>query len=128
MALNREEIVKAIAEMPVFELTQLIKDLEEKLGVSAAAAMAPVAVAPAAPESSAAAEEEQSAFDVMLTSFGTSKVPVMKVVRTLTGKGLKDVKDLVESAPVVVKEGISREDAEKAKQQLEEAGASVELK
>ena len=119
MALNREEIIEAIAGMPVIELTQLIKDLEEKLGVSAAAAVAAAAPAPSAEGAEAAAEEEQTAFSVMMTSFGQAKVPVIKSVRTITGKGLKEAKELVEGVPVAIKEGLTREEAETIKKQLE---------
>jgi large subunit ribosomal protein L7/L12 len=126
MALSNEEIIEALSAKPVMEVVELVKALEEKWGVSAAA---PVAVAaaggPAAPE---AAEEEKSEFDVVLSSFGDNKVAVIKVVRTVTGLGLKEAKDLVEGAPSPVKEGVPKEEAEEIKKQLEEAGAQVDVK
>lgn len=126
MALSNEELIEALSEKPVMEIVELVKALEEKWGVSAAA---PVAVAAgggaAAPE---AAAEEQTEFDVVLTSFGDNKVAVIKVVRTLTGLGLKEAKDLVEGAPSPIKEGAPKEEAEDIKKQLEEAGAQVEIK
>jgi large subunit ribosomal protein L7/L12 len=126
MALSREEILNAIAEMTVMDIVELIKAMEEKFGVSAAAA---VAAAPAAAAAAAApAEEEKTEFDVILKDSGEKKVNVIKVVRALTGLGLKEAKDLVDGAPSTVKEGVSKADAAEAKKQLEEAGASVELK
>ena len=126
MALNKQEILDGIAEMSVLDLSELIKDMEEKFGVSAAAA---VAAAPAAAAPGEAAEaEEQTAFDVMLTGFGDKKVGVIKVVRTITGLGLKEAKDMVEAAPSPVKEGVTKEEAEGFKKQIEEAGGTVELK
>ncbi len=126
MALNKQEILDGIAEMSVLDLSELIKDMEEKFGVSAAAA---VAAAPAAAAPFDAAEaEEQTAFDVMLTGFGDKKVGVIKVVRTITGLGLKEAKDMVEAAPSPVKEGVTKEEAEGFKKQIEEAGGTVELK
>jgi large subunit ribosomal protein L7/L12 len=126
MALSREEILNAIAEMTVMDVVELIKAMEEKFGVSAAAA---VAAAPAAAAAAAApAEEEKTEFDVILKDSGDKKVNVIKVVRALTGLGLKEAKDLVDGAPSTVKEGVSKADAAEAKKQLEEAGASVELK
>jgi len=126
MALNKQEILDGIAEMSVLDLSELIKDMEEKFGVTAAVA---VAAAPAAAGGAAAAEaEEQTAFDVMLTGFGDKKVAVIKAVRTITGLGLKEAKDLVEAAPSAVKEGVNREDADNFKQQIEEAGGTVDLK
>ena len=128
MALNKEEILDAIAEMSVLDLSELIKDMEEKFGVSASAAVA-VAAAPAAGGGDAAGgAEEKDEFDVMLTGFGDKKVGVIKAVRGITGLGLKEAKDLVEGAPNAVKEGVSKADAEEMKKQLEEAGATVELK
>lgn len=126
MALNKTEILDAIAGMTVLELSELIKLMEEKFGVSAAAA----AVAVAAPAASAAAPavEEQTEFTVMLNAAGEKKVEVIKVVRAATGLGLKEAKDLVDGAPKAVKEGISKADAEALKKQLEDAGAKVELK
>src|ERR687890_523456 len=126
MAVASAEILDAIANMTVLELSQLIKEVEEKFGVSAAAA-AVVAAAPAA-GAAAAPAEEQTEFTVMLTAVGESKVNVIKVVRAVTGLGLKEAKDLVDGAPKPVKEGIAQEEADQIKTQLEEAGASVELK
>jgi large subunit ribosomal protein L7/L12 len=124
MAVAKEEILESIASMTVLELSELIKETEEKFGVSAAAA---VSVA-AAPVSAAPAAEEQTEFTVILTSAGESKVNVIKVVRAVTGLGLKEAKDLVDGAPKPVKEGISKEDAEALKKQLTEAGAGCEIK
>jgi large subunit ribosomal protein L7/L12 len=124
MALTKEDILNAIAEMPVMDLVELIKAAEEKFGVSAQAAVA-VAAGPAA---AAEAEEEQTEFDVILTSFGAAKVGVIKAVRSATGLGLKEAKDVVESAPKAIKEGVSKADAEALKAMLEEAGATVEIK
>ena len=126
MALNKEEILDAIAGMTVLELSELIKQMEEKFGVSAAAAA--VAAAPAAAAGGAAAAEEQTEFTVMLLGAGEKKVEVIKVVRAATGLGLKEAKDLVDSAPKPVKEGISKADAEALKKQLDDAGAKVEIK
>lgn len=125
MALSKEDILNAIAEMSVMEVVELVEAMEEKFGVSAAAA---VAAAPAAAGDAGAAEEEQTEFDVILTSAGEKKVNVIKAVRGITGLGLKEAKELVDGAPKAVKEAASKEDAEEAKKQLEEAGASVELK
>jgi large subunit ribosomal protein L7/L12 len=121
-----EKFISYVENMTVLELSELIKALEDRLGVSAAAPVA--AMAAAAPAEAAEAAEEKTEFDVVLTSFGSSKVGVIKIVRTLTGLGLKDAKDLVEAAPKAVKEGASKEEAEKIKKDLEGAGASVELK
>ena len=125
--MSREEVLNAISEMSVLELSELIKDMEDKFGVSAAAA-----VAVAAPVAGGAAEdsssEEQTEFDVILSSFGEKKVGVIKTVRALTGLGLKEAKDLVESAPAPIKEGVNKDEAEDVKKQLEEAGGSVEVK
>ncbi len=126
MAIAKAEILEAIANMTVLELSQLIKDMEEKFGVSAAAA-AVVAAAPAA-GAAAAPVEEQTEFTVMLTAVGESKVNVIKVVRAITGLGLKEAKDLVDSAPKPVKEGIPKADAEAIQKQLTEAGATAEIK
>lgn len=126
MAVSKEEILETISNMTVMEVVDLISAMEEKFGVSAAAA---VAAAPAA--TAAAAEalvEEQTEFDVVMTSFGEKKVNVIKVVRALTGLGLKEAKDMVEGVPSTVKEGITKEEAEDIKKQLEEAGATVEVK
>ena len=123
---TKEEILDAIAEMSVLELSELLKDFEEKFGVTAAA---PVAVAAAAPASdNSDEEEEQDSFDVVLTGAGDKKIQVIKEVRARTNLGLKDAKDLVDGAPNAVLEGASKEDAEKAKEALEAAGASIELK
>jgi|TARA_B110000116_G_scaffold161257_1_gene139482 large subunit ribosomal protein L7/L12 len=125
MALSNEDLLKELSAKPIMEVVELVKMLEDEWGVSAAA---PVAVAAAAGGDAAAASEEQTEFDVVLTSFGEAKVAVIKAVRAITGLGLKEAKDAVESAPSTVKEGASKDDAEGFKKQLEEAGASVELK
>lgn len=128
MALNKEEVLDAIAEMSVLDLSELIKDMEEKFGVSASAAVA-VAAAPAAGGGEVAeGAEEKDEFDVILTGFGDKKVGVIKAVRSITSLGLKEAKDLVESAPTPVKEGIAKAEAEEFKKQIEEAGGTVELK
>ena len=125
--MSREEILNAIGEMSVLELSELIKDVEDKFGVSAS-----VAVAVAAPTVGAsgeeAASEEQTEFDVMLASFGEKKVGVIKAVRAITALGLKEAKDLVEAVPSVVKEGVNKDESEEIKKKLEEAGATVEIK
>jgi large subunit ribosomal protein L7/L12 len=126
MAVSKAEILDAIAGMTVLDLSELIKEMEEKFGVSAAAAA--VAVAAPAAGGGAAAVEEQTEFTVMLNSAGEKKVEVIKVVRAATGLGLKEAKDLVDGAPKAVKEGISKADAEALKKQLEEAGANVDIK
>ena len=126
MALNKAEILDAIAGMTVLELSELIKEMEEKFGVSAAAAA--VAVAAPAAGGAAAAAEEQTEFTVVLTEAGANKVSVIKAVRELTGLGLKEAKDLVDGAPKPVKEALAKADAEAAKKKLEEAGAKVEVK
>jgi len=126
MAVSKAEILDAIAGMTVLDLSELIKEMEEKFGVSAAAAA--VAVAAPAAGGAAAAAEEQTEFTVMLNSCGEKKVEVIKVVRAATGLGLKEAKDLVDGAPKAVKEGVSKADADALKKQLEEAGASVEVK
>ncbi len=123
--LTNEDILNAIADMSVMDVVELVSAMEEKFGVSAAAAAAPVAVAGG---DAGAAVEEKDEFDVMLTSFGDKKVAVIKAVRGITGLGLKEAKDMVESAPVAIKEGASKAEAEDIQKQLEEAGASVELK
>ena len=126
MAVSKDEIIETIAGMTVMEVVELIEAMEEKFGVTAAAA---VAAAPAgAGGGEAAPEEEQTEFDVVLTSFGSSKVGVIKAVRALTSLGLKEAKEAVESVPNTVKEGVSKDEAEEAKKQLEEAGATVEVK
>ncbi len=123
--LSNEDILNAIADMSVMDVVELVSSMEEKFGVSAAAvAAAPVAVAAEA----GAAAEEKTEFNVMITSFGDKKVAVIKAVRSITGLGLKEAKDLVESAPAAVKEGVTKAEADEMQKQLEEAGASVELK
>ncbi|MCB4810190.1 50S ribosomal protein L7/L12 [Methylovorus menthalis] len=126
MALSKAEILDAIASLTVLELSELIKDLEEKFGVSAAAAAVAVAAAPAA--GGAAAAEEKTEFDVILLSAGDNKVNVIKAVRELTSLGLKEAKDLVDGAPKAVKEAVSKADADAAAKKLEEAGAKAEVK
>jgi large subunit ribosomal protein L7/L12 len=125
MAISKEDILEAIANMSVMDVVDLISAMEEKFGVTAAAAVA-VAAAPAG--EAAAAVEEKTEFNVVMTGFGANKVAVIKVVRGVTGLGLKEAKDMVEAAPSVVKEGASKAEADDIKKQLEEAGASVELK
>ncbi len=126
MAASQEEILETISNMTVMEVVDLISAMEEKFGVSAAAA---VAAAPAAAAGEAApAAEEKTEFDVVMSSFGSNKVAVIKAVRAITSLGLKEAKEMVEGAPVTVKEGASKEEAEDIKKQLEEAGASVEVK
>ena len=125
MAVSQEEILETISNMSVMDVVDLISAMEEKFGVSAAAA---VAAAPAAGGGEAAAAEEQTEFDVVMSSFGANKVSVIKVVRAITGLGLKEAKEMVESAPSTVKEAASKSEAEEIKKTLEEAGASVELK
>ncbi len=127
MALSNEELIEELSNKPIMEVVELVKALEEKWGVSAAAPVA-VAAAGAAAGGDAAAAEEQTEFDVVMTSFGGNKVSVIKVVRAITGLGLKEAKDLVEGAPAPVKEGVNKDEAEDVKKQLEEAGASVEVK
>jgi large subunit ribosomal protein L7/L12 len=123
---NVEQIMNAVKSMTVLELAELVKALEEEFGVTAAA---PVIAAGAVPGAApAAAEEEKSEFNVILASFGSNKIQVIKVVRAITGLGLKEAKDLVEAVPSAVKEGVSKDEAENIKRQLEEAGAGVELK
>ena len=123
--MTKEEILQAIEGMTVLELSELVKDMEEKFGVSAAA---PVAVAAAPAAGAAAGGEEKSDFDVVLASDGDKKINVIKVVRELTGRGLKEAKAMVDGAPATVKEGVAKAAAEEMKAKLEEAGASVELK
>ncbi len=128
MAVTKEEVIEFISNMTVLELSEFIKELEDKFGVSAAAPVA-VAAAGAAPAGDAgAAEEEKTEFDVILTDFGSQKIKVIKEVRAVTGLGLKEAKDLVESAPKPIKEGVSKEEAEKIKEQIEAVGAKVEIK
>jgi len=127
MSVSKEDILNAVAEMSVMDVVELVEAMEEKFGVSAAAAVAAAPVAGAAgPEAGGA--EEKDEFEVVLTSAGEKKVNTIKVVRTLTGLGLKEAKALVDEAPSSLKEGVSKDDAEDMKKQLEEAGASVELK
>jgi len=124
MAISKDDILEAISNMTVLEVVDLISAMEEKFGVSAAAAVAVAAPAAAA----APAAEEQTEFNVVLTSFGANKVNVIKVVREVTGLGLKEAKDLVEGVPSSVKEGVSKADADSLKKKLEEAGAAVDIK
>ncbi len=124
--MSREEILSAISELSVLELSELINDMEEKFGVSAAAAVA--VAAPAAAAADAGGSEEQTEFDVVLSSFGEKKVSVIKAVRAITSLGLKEAKDLVESAPAPIKEGVPKDEAEELKKQLEDAGGTVEVK
>ncbi len=124
MAVTREEIIEALKEMSLLEASELVKDIEETFGVSAAA---PVAVA-AAPAAGAAAAEEKSEFDVVLEGFGDNKIAVIKVVREITGLGLKEAKEVVENAPKAIQEGVAKDKAEEIKKQLEDAGAAVTLK
>ena len=123
--MSREEILSAISELSVLELSELINDMEEKFGVSAAAA---VAVAAPAAAADGGGSEEQTEFDVVLSSFGDKKVGVIKAVRAITSLGLKEAKDLVESAPAPIKEGVPKDEAEELKKQLEDAGGTVEVK
>lgn len=127
MAVSKEEILEAISNMSVMEVVELISDMEEKFGVTAAAPVAIAAGAMGGGEA-AAAVEEQTEFDVVMSSFGANKVSVIKVVRAMTGLGLKEAKDLVEGVPSSIKEGIGKDEAEDVKKQLEEAGATVEIK
>ena len=124
MAVSKDEILETIGNMSVIEVVDLIEAMEEKFNVSAASAVA----AAAAPAASAASAEEKTEFDVVMSSFGSNKVSVIKVVRAITGLGLKEAKDLVEGAPSAMKEGVTKAEAEDMKKQLEEAGASVEVK
>jgi large subunit ribosomal protein L7/L12 len=129
--MNKEEIIKAIEEMTVLELSELVKELEERFGVSAAApvaAMPMVGMAGVAAATAAPAEEEKTEFDVILKAAGSNKIATIKAVRELTSLGLKEAKELVDNAPKPVKEGVSKEEAEEAKKKLEEAGAEVEIK
>jgi large subunit ribosomal protein L7/L12 len=126
MAVSKEEVIEAIANLSVLDLSQLIKDLETKFGVSAAASVA--VAAPAAGGAAAPAAEEQTEFTVTLAAIGDKKVEVIKVVRAATGLGLKEAKDLVDGAPSTIKEGVSKADAEALKKQIEEAGAKAEIK
>ena len=125
MAVTREEIIEALKEMSLLEASELVKDIEETFGVSAAA---PVAVAAAAPAEGGAAAEEKTDFDVVLEGFGDNKIAVIKVVREITSLGLKEAKELVEGAPKPIQEGVAKDKAEEIKAKLEEAGAAVTLK
>lgn len=127
MAINKDEILEAVANMSVMEVVELVEAMEEKFGVTAAAPVA-MAVAGGAGDAGAGAEAEKTEFDVVMTSFGSNKVSVIKAIRGITGLGLKEAKELVEGAPANVKEGIAKDEAEDIKKQLEEAGASVEVK
>ena len=124
---SKEDVLEAISQMSVMDLVELISEMEEKFGVTAAAPVA-VAAAPAAGDSAEAAGEEQTEFEVVLAGAGDNKIAVIKAVRAITGLGLKDAKDLVEGAPKPLKDSVSKDEAEEIKKQLEEAGASVELK
>lgn len=126
--ITKDQVVEFIGNMTVLELSEFIKELEDKFGVEAAAPAAAVVAAPAAGGDAGAAEEEQTEFDVILAGAGGNKIAVIKAVRAITGLGLKEAKALVDEAPKALKEGISKEEAEEAKKQLEEAGAEVEVK
>lgn len=126
MALSNAEIIEALEQKPLLEVVELVKEMEDKWGVSAA--VATVAAAPAAGGAGAEAAEEQTEFDVVMSSFGANKVAVIKAVRAITGLGLKEAKDMVEGAPATIKEAASKDEAADIKKQLEEAGASVEVK
>ena len=126
MAMSNEDLLKELSAKPIMEVVELVKMLEEEWGVSAAAPVA-VAAAPGA-GAEAAAAEEQTEFDVVMSSFGANKVSVIKAVRTITALGLKEAKDMVEGVPATVKEGVPKDEAEEVKKQLEEAGAAVEVK
>ena len=125
--ITKEDVLEFIANMTVLELSELVKEMEEKFGVSAAAPVAMMAAGPADGAAGAAAEEKTE-FDVILTTFGDKKIQIIKEVRAITGLGLKEAKELVESVPVALKEGIAKEDAEKIKAQIEEAGGQAEVK
>ena len=126
--ITREDVVEFIANMSVLDLSELVKEMEEKFGVSAAAPVAMMAAGPGAGAGAAEAAEEKTEFDVILAAHGDKKIQVIKEVRAITGLGLKDAKELVDGAPKPVKEGVVKEEAEKIKTQLEEAGAQVEIK
>ena len=125
---TKEDVIEFIANMSVLDLSELVKEMEEKFGVSAAAPVAMMAAGPGDAGGGAAAEEEQTEFDVILTAFGDKKIQVIKEVRAITGLGLKDAKALVDEVPKPVKEGVAKDEAEKIKAQLEEVGAQVEIK
>ncbi len=126
MAVSKDEMLEAISNMTVMEVVELVEAMEEKFGVSAA--VATVAAAPAAGDGDGAAVEEQTEFDVVMSSFGANKVSVIKVVRALTSLGLKEAKEMVEGVPATIKEAVAKDEAEDVKKQLEEAGAEVEIK
>ena len=126
--ITKEDVIEFIASMSVLDLSELIKEMEEKFGVSAAAPVAMMAAGPGDAAGGAEAAEEKTEFDVILTAFGDKKIQVIKTVRAITSLGLKDAKELVDGAPQPVKEGVGKEEAEKIKAQLEEAGAQVEVK
>ncbi len=126
--ITKEDVIEFISNMTVLELSELIKEMEEKFGVSAAAPVAMMAAGAAGGEAGGEAAEEKTEFDVILTGFGDKKIQVIKEVRAITGLGLKDAKELVEKVPAPIKEGIVKEEADKVKEQLEGAGASVEIK
>ncbi len=128
MAVSREALIETLSNMSILEVTELVSELEEKWGVSAAAAVAAVAAPGAGADPGGAVEEVQNEFDVVMSSFGENKVSVIKVVRAITGLGLKEAKELVESAPAAMKEAVSKDEAEEIKTKLEEAGATVEVK
>jgi large subunit ribosomal protein L7/L12 len=128
MSITKEDVINYISGMTVLELSELVKELEEKFGVSAAAPVAVGAAAGAAPGAPAEEAEEKTEFDVILAEIGSKKINVIKEVRAVTGLGLKDAKDLVEAAPKPIKEAVSKEEAEKIKEQVEKAGAKVEIK
>lgn len=128
MAVSKEDILETISNMTVMDVVELVKAMEEKFGVSAAMMAAPVAMAGAAGAAAAPAAEAQTEFNVVMTAFGDNKVNVIKVVRAITGLGLKEAKDLVEGVPSTVKEGVTKDQAADMKKQLEEAGAKVEIK
>lgn len=128
MAVSKEELIETLSNMSILEVTELVSELEDKWGVSAAAAVAAAAAPGAGADPGSAADEVQTEFDVFMSSFGEKKVSVIKVVRAITGLGLKEAKELVESAPAAMKEAVSKDEAEDIKTKLEEAGAAVELK
>ena len=128
MTVSKEELIETLSNMSILEVTELVSELEDKWGVSAAAAVAAAAAPGAGADSGNAADEVQTEFDVIMSSFGENKVSVIKVVRAITGLGLKEAKELVESAPAAMKEAVSKDEAEDIKTKLEEAGAAVELK
>ncbi len=128
MAISKEDVIEFISNMTVLELSELVKELEDKFGVSAAAPVAVAAPGAVAGEGGGAPAEEQTEFDVVLVEFGDQKIKVIKEVRAVTSLGLKEAKDLVESAPKPIKEGVSKDEAEKIKEQVESVGAKVEIK